>query len=137
MIKIEYLMIGDFVEHTGRYCRVWKIENPMNRPRWPNLDNKKIVMLQRLQDEHNFIFATEDELNPIPISKEIMEKNMFYQNEFNAYHYYGKARDQHMVKVFEDIINHTHILKYVHDVQNFFRASKNGTLNFIADNFNI
>lgn len=71
-MKVNNLMLGDLVEYNGYVCRVYSISLPFPRIE-EKYSDKSIITLWC----DGFISVTEDEIEPIHITREILKKNGF------------------------------------------------------------
>ncbi len=155
-MKANELMIGDWVQYNGVVCRVYGLELPSPRKN-ERFNNKAIIHLW-----HNgFIDALEEDVFPIPLTAEILEKNGLHMGENvisdeKAEPYYTPtkivlSKDEWMVNpmagfsIWQLGLSHhetrideggyMHIrINYVHELQHALRLCG---LNDMADNFQI
>lgn len=118
MIDYRELMIGNYVLYNGHEATVYGIMGPMpfELEIW---NNKPIITLSC----NGLITATEDELEPIPVTKEVLERFWFKYD-----HLIGSWKTQAPVGIFNVYFsrgklwstNTRNATESVHQLQNLF-----------------
>ncbi len=135
-MKANELMAGDLVQYNGVVCRVYGLELPFPRKN-ERFNNKAIIHLW-----HNgFIDALEEEVFPIPLTAEILEKNEFINkllviniNTENGLLYVDNKGSFAIEILFHNKAAVCMAACYVHELQHALRLCG---LNNLADNFKI
>lgn len=129
-MKVNELRVGNFVRYNGANLPVYSISSPLPDKN-KAFDNKERVVLSC----DGLIYATIENVEPIPLTKEFFEKNGFIkQHDWEEVLYY-RSEDMRIdvyenylgwvVNIDDDVftIVFSNNLKHVHELQNAYYIS--------------
>lgn len=107
-MEVKELRIGNYVKYNGSVVSVYAISNPMPS-KDKHFDNKAKITLWC----NGLIDATIDEIEPIPITDELLPKIGFRKNSFGWWRL-DKRNDKFMIKSYSQI----RTIEYWNEVHN-------------------
>lgn len=121
MIKINELRIGNVVEYNGFHLPVYSITGAYPR-KGTRYNNKALVDLVC----DGFVTADEDEINPIPITPELLTKCGFKIDQYGDYNLDSICFAMLNGMVFDVMFpNIAYNLQYLHQLQNLYYMMHN------------